>query len=124
LILIGTQEDNRLIKEKFKYIPVDISKSGIEIFHHQVARGENAIKFIFPEHDFYTGSTHRVILFSTGTSSKYALLSEAFIPFSVFSALPDYMVFDEQIRDHGFAGVKSAGYFDFDWEFDENLSYY
>ena len=122
LILIGTQEDNSILNEKIKRTPIKISDNGVEISGNKIADGENSVKFIYPE--IYTDYIGRLILFSTGTSSKYVLLSEAYSPFSVFSALPDWMVFDENVREHGLAGVKAAGYFDMNWRFDENLSYY
>lgn len=120
LILIGTQEDNGLISEKIRKTPIKISNDRIEMNEVIVAYGENAVKFIYPDLD----NPNRLILYSTGTRSKYAILSEAFTAFSVFASLPDYVVFDEKVRQYGFAGVKAAGYFDMNWQFDENLSYY
>lgn len=120
LILIGTCEDNSLIADKIKNTPFTISNDRIELDGKMVANGEYSLKFVYPD----INNPDRLILFSTGTSSKYAILSEAYSPYSVFSALPDYMVFDENTREHGFAGVKAAGYFDMNWRFDENLSYY
>ena len=120
LILIGTVEDNTILADKIKNTPFTISSEGIKIGEELIATGENSLKFVYPD----INNPDRLILFSTGTSSKYAILSEAYSPFSVFSALPDWMVFDENVREHGLAGVKAAGYFDMNWRFDGNLSYY
>ena len=123
LILIVTQNDNKLIEEKIKKTCVNIDNDWyIKINNKIIAAGNYSVKFIYPE-KINNDSDSRLILFSTGTDSDHAILSEAFIPFSVFSALPDYMVFDEQVRDHGFAGVKAAGYFNFDWDYDKEISY-
>lgn len=120
LILIGTEDDNNLIREKIQKTPIKISINGIEISGRQVAYGESAVKFVYPDID----DPDRLILYSTGTSSKYAVLSEAFAAYSVFSSLPDFIVFNEKVRQYGFAGLTAAGYFDVNWQFDESLSYY
>jgi dienelactone hydrolase len=120
LILIGTQEDNSLIREKISQTPVQISGTGIYIDGSEIARGEYSVKFIYPD----TSNNNRLILFSTGTSSKYALLSEAFQAYSTSSGLPDLIIFDENVREYGFGGLTAAGYFNKVWKFDKGLFYY
>jgi hypothetical protein len=120
LILIGTQEDNSLIKEKILQTPVKINTAGIYADGNEIARGEYAVKFIYPD----TANSNRLILFSTGTSSKYALLSEALQAYATSSGLPDIIVFDEKVREYGFGGLTAAGYFNKAWKFDKGLMYY
>jgi hypothetical protein len=120
LILIGTQEDNLLLKDKILLTPVQISGTGIYIDGNEVVKGEYAVKFIYPD----TSNNNRLILFSTGTSSKYALLAEAFPAYATSGGLPDFIIFNEKVREYGFGGLTAAGYFDKVWKFDRSLSYY
>jgi len=120
LILIGTQEDNSLLREKIALTPVQVSGQGVYIDGNEIARGEYAVKFIYPD----TSNNNRLILFSTGTSSKYALLAEAFQAYATSSGLPDLIIFDEKVREFGFGGLTAAGYFNKAWRFDKSLCYY
>jgi dienelactone hydrolase len=120
LILIGTQEDNLLLKDKILLTPVQISGTGIYIDGNELVKGEYAVKFIYPD----TSNNNRLILFSTGTSSKYALLAEAFPAYATSGGLPDFIIFNEKVREYGFGGLTAAGYFDKVWKFDRSLSYY
>ena len=120
LVLLGTQDDNSLLKEKLLLTPVQINSTGILIEGKEIARGEYAVKFIYPD----SADDNRLILFSTGTSSKYALLAEAFPAYATSSGLPDLIIFDEKVREYGFAGLTAAGYFDKGWKFDKSLFYY
>jgi dienelactone hydrolase len=120
LILIGTQEDNLLLKEKILKTPVKISDDGIFIDNNLITKGDYAVKFVYPDVD----NPDQLILYSTGTNSKYVLLSETMAAYSVSSALPDMIVFNEKVKEFGFAGLTAAGYFDKDWKFDRELMYY
>ena len=54
-----------------------------------------------------------MLTFFTGTTTEVEKLSLHFLPIYSSSGTPHYIVFDKTVRQYGWGGVHSAGFFNF-----------
>jgi hypothetical protein len=89
-------------------------------------------KFVFPlpsspaMNDLSDDVLHswRLILIEGGTSLKARKRLPAMMGIYSGAGFPDWMVWDDQVKLDGMAGVLAMGFFDLDWQVDPDLSYF
>ena len=78
-----------------------------------------AAKFIYPN----PLNPERLIGVHEGVGLDGLKLSTFFTALYSGAGLPDFMIFDENVKLKGWGGVIAAGFFDSDWQCDERLYY-
>ena len=78
-----------------------------------------AVKFVYPSR----GHGQNLILCNWGTSIEGLRLAGGLTCIFSGSGLPDFLIYDKEVKLKGYAGVKAAGFFDNNWEVDPDLYY-
>ncbi len=118
-ILIGGPSSNSYSEAASSYLPIQMSDSGVWLGDEFIPGKDLAVKFIFPEPLL----GQRLILCNWGTSVEGMRLAAGLTCLYSGSGLPDFLVFDKDVKLMGMAGVKAAGFFDNDWKLDADLYY-
>jgi len=118
LILIGAPCLNSICNEMIKRIPVGIEENGILWFNDYIPGSDMAVQLILPSTKY-----NRVVLCEFGTSQEGMRLAAALTPLYSGSDLPDFLIYDKEVKLKGYAGVRLAGFWGYDWSFNEDWYY-
>jgi hypothetical protein len=118
LILIGGPNNNVVSKELSKFMPIQISDGGVWLNDKFIPGKDLAVQFIYPVH-YYNNLAHCI----WGTSLEGMRLAAGLTCMYSGSDLPDFLVYDKEVKLKGYAGVRAAGFFDNHWELDPDLYY-
>jgi pimeloyl-ACP methyl ester carboxylesterase len=119
LILFGGPEENSVTAALNKNLPIRIEDQRM-FFGKKRIRGDNlAAEFVYPN----PSNPERFVLVHEGVGLSGLKLSNFFTPLYSGAGLPDFIIFDNQVRYEGWGGVICAGFFDSGWQIDERLCY-
>ncbi|MGB8657018.1 MAG: prolyl oligopeptidase family serine peptidase [Candidatus Zixiibacteriota bacterium] len=119
LILFGGPEENLVTARLNPNLPIRMKEKKI-FFDRKEIRGDHlAIEYVFPN----PANPEKLVFLHQGSGLYGLKLSTFFNPISSGSGLPDFIIFDDQVKWKGWGGVKAAGFFDSDWRLDEKLFY-
>jgi hypothetical protein len=108
LVMLGNPESNLMIKKLLPHTPLEFTENGLRLEGKEYV-GELAASIMYPHPEF----PEQMLAFFTGTTTEAEKSSLHFLPIYSGSGTPHYIVFDKTVRQYGWGGVHSAGFFDF-----------
>jgi pimeloyl-ACP methyl ester carboxylesterase len=119
LILFGGPDEN-FITSKINYrLPIKV-KNGEILFGSKKIQGNRiGLEFIYPN----PLNPKKFVFVHEGNDLSGLYLSDFFNTIYSGAGLPDFIIFDEEVKQKGWGGVICAGFFDPDWQIDEKLLY-
>lgn len=119
LILFGGPDEN-FITSKINYrLPIKV-KNGEVLFGGKKIKGNQiALEFIYPN----PLNPQKFVFVHEGNDLAGLSISDFFNTIYSGAGLPDFIIFDEEVKQKGWGGVICAGFFDSDWQIDEKLLY-
>ena len=106
LILLGSPSKNLLIKDLLPKTPAKLNAHGIELDGKNF-KGKLSLAMIYPN----PLNPQKMVAFLTGNSKKMERLSLYALPLYSGSGIPHYMIFDLEVKQYGWGGVRAAGFF-------------
>ena len=106
LILLGSPSKNLLIKDLLPKTPAKLNAHGIELDGKHF-KGKLSLAMIYPN----PLNPQKMVAFLTGNSKKMERLSLYALPLYSGSGIPHYMIFDLEVKQYGWGGVRAAGFF-------------
>jgi hypothetical protein len=100
-------------------LPIRIRSDGVLLGDQLIAGQDLACKFVYPN-PYYPD---KLILAEWGTSLEGMRLAGSLNCLYSGSGLPDFLVYGEQVKLMGYAGVRAAGFFDNAWQLDPEFYY-
>ena len=119
LVLVGGPDSNvhsRMFEEQ---LPISIVDGGVMLGDKFIEGDDLSVKFVYPN----PANPDRLILCNWGTSLAGTRLAGGMTCLFSGSNLPDFLIYDDDVRLMGYAGVRASGFFDNNWELDEDLYY-
>jgi dienelactone hydrolase len=119
LILFGGPDEN-FITSKINYrLPIEV-KNGEVLFDGKKIQGRQiGLEFLYPN----PLNPKKIIFVHEGNDLSGLYLSDFFNTIYSSAGLPDFIIFDDEVKQKGWGGVISAGFFDSNWQIDEKLLY-
>jgi predicted esterase len=121
LILIGGPESNVFSKLVEDSLPIRIVDGGVMLGDRMIRGDDLAVQFVYPMPN--PVNPERLVLCNWGTSIEGTRMSGGVTCLYSGSNLPDFMIFDSAVRLQGLAGVRAMGFFDNQWQLDEDFYY-
>jgi hypothetical protein len=118
LILIGGPESNFLSQVAAEIFPIKMDEGGVWLGDEFIPGEDLAVKFVYPKR-----YSKGLILCNWGTSLAGTRLAGGLTCLYSGSGLPDFLIYDREVKLKGYAGVKAMGFFDNEWELDPDLYY-
>ncbi len=119
LILFGGPEENLITAQLNEKLPIQIRDNKIFLDKKELSGDGMAVEFIYPN----PLNLKKFVFIHEGTNLNELKLSSFFDPIHSGAGLPDFMIFDEEVKLKGWGGVQAAGFFDAGWKLDSSLSY-
>jgi hypothetical protein len=118
LVLYGGPKENSVTNRIADRLPIRVKAGRMSLGEHDL--GDNlAAMLVYPN----PLNRDRLVLVRMGTDSENTRLSLFWGAMSSGAGIPDFMVFDRNVRRHGWAGVRAAGFFGPDWNLDPASMY-
>jgi pimeloyl-ACP methyl ester carboxylesterase len=119
LILFGGEGENLVTAKIENKLPIRAGKKEIHV-GERIVRGDGlAAEFVYPN----PLNPEKLVFIHEGADSTGLAISASFGTIYSGAGLPDYMIFDQSVKNLGWAGVICAGFFGNDWDIDERLMY-
>ncbi len=119
LILFGGPDENFITSRINRRLPIKV-KNGEVLFGRKKIEGEQiAFEFIYPN----PLNPERFVFVHEGNGLGTLELSNFFTCIYSGAGLPDFIIFDEDVKQKGWGGVICAGFFDSYWQIDKKLLY-
>ena len=119
LILFGGPSENSVTAGLNRKLPIRIEGEKIVFGKKQIDGEGIAAKFIYPN----PFNPERFVCVHEGVDLSGLKLSTFFTALYSGAGLPDFIIFDENVKFNGWGGVICAGFFDPEWQLDERLYY-
>jgi len=119
LILIGGPDSNLLSAEYASSFPIIMEQNGVRLGSMWIEGSDLACQFVYPRPDNPYSLIHAI----WGNSLEGMRLAGGLTCLYSGSNLPDFLIYDEDVRLMGYAGVRAAGFFDNDWLVDPDFAY-
>jgi hypothetical protein len=120
-VLIGGPECNAVVAQMKEKMPIMPADDGLLVDWNLLQGKDLTYKFVYPNPltDYKT-----LVLVEGGTSLAAMKRLPAVIGIYSGSGFPDWMVWGDEFKLQGFGGVRAMGFFDFNWRFDDSLSFF
>ena len=118
LVLFGNPVTNSILKWISYRLPLHIEEGRV-IADGDTIRGDLCLVEIYPN----PLNPGKFVLLYSATTKPAEKLIGLFSTLYAGAGLPDFLIYDKSALKYGWGGVKAAGFFDKDWEFDSKLSY-
>jgi pimeloyl-ACP methyl ester carboxylesterase len=119
LILFGGPDENFITHKISGRLPIKV-KNGEVLFGGKKIKGDQiGLEFIYPN----PLNPEKFIFVHEGNDIGGLSLSDFFSAIYSGAGLPDFIIFDKEVKQKGWGGVICAGFFDSDWKVDEKLLY-
>jgi predicted esterase len=119
LIIFGGPETNAVSAKIMKDLPISIENGRLIIDGQEIEKDDVAFQMVYPN----PLNPEKYVVVKGGTSPKAEELAGLFNVIYSGSGLPDFIIYDETVREKGWAAVIAAGFFDVNWKFDNSLAY-
>ncbi|KPL01166.1 MAG: hypothetical protein AMJ91_01005, partial [candidate division Zixibacteria bacterium SM23_73_3] len=119
LILFGGEEENFVTTKLSKSLPIKIKDQKILFGKKEIHGDKIATEYIYPN----PANPERFVFVHQGVGLEGLKLSTFFTALYSGAGLPDYIIFDDEVKYKGWGGVLCAGFFDSEWQINENLFY-
>jgi dienelactone hydrolase len=120
LVLFGGPEENSVTAQLNKSLPIQMRDNKIFLDKKELSGDRMAVEFIYPN----PVNPKKFVLVHEGIGLDGLKLSGFFNPIYSGAGLPDFMIFDEEVKLKGWGGIRAAGFFDASWQLDEKLLYF
>ena len=114
LVLFGGPEENRLTNRIARQLPITVKDGKLHAPLPGLQGESVAVILTYPN----PLNPEKLTLVRMGTDPQSTKLSFFFGVIGSGTAVPDFLIFDRRVRRYGWAGVRAAGFFDPDWNFD------
>jgi hypothetical protein len=119
LVLFGGPGENSITSRINRHLPIRQADGCILLDGSRIDGPGVAAKFVYPN----PLNPERLIVVHEGSDLQGLRLSDFFRGTYAGAGLPDFIVFDNDVRTLGWGGVIAAGFFDSRWKLDETLMY-
>ncbi len=119
LILFGGPEENFITGRLNRHLPIRMENGRMFLREEEIPGDNLAAEFIYPN----PLHPDRFIFIHEGIGAGGLDLSNLFTTLYAGAGLPDFVVFDRQVKRKGWGGVICAGFFDQKWQLDDKLYY-
>jgi len=109
LIIFGNTMNNSFLKKYGKKLPVTFDDVSVKIEKKGIMEDNCAIAFIYKNP---VNPDRRILVFS-GTDITTQNIANSFTPLHSGAGLPDYIIFDENIRTRSWGGVRHSGFWNY-----------
>jgi pimeloyl-ACP methyl ester carboxylesterase len=120
LILFGGAEDNFVTAKLSESLPIKVKNQKVFLDKKEISGDGIAAEYIYPN----PANPKKFIFVHQGIGIDGLKLSTFFNPIYSGAGLPDFIIFDDEVKYKGWGGVRAAGFFDSNWELDERLFYH
>jgi dienelactone hydrolase len=121
LILIGGPECNAITAKMQDKLPIAPMENGVKVGGTAIPGKDLTYKYVYPN---LLNKFNTLVLVEGGTSLAAMKRLPAVIGIYSGSGFPDWMVWGDEFKLQGFGGVRAMGFFDFNWRFDDSLSFF
>jgi dienelactone hydrolase len=120
-VLIGGPECNAVTAKMQDTLPIAPMDNGVSLGGVLIPGKDLTYKYVYPNPltDYQT-----LVLVEGGTSLTAMKRLPSVIGIYSGSGFPDWMVWGDEFKLQGFGGVRAMGFFDFNWHFDDSLSFF
>jgi hypothetical protein len=119
LILFGGPDENFITHRINRKVPIKVKNGEIVLGRKRIKQKQMGVQFIYPN----PSNPQKLVFVHEGNDWEGLKLSDFFTTIYSGAGLPDFIIFDEEVRHKGWGGVICAGFFDSDWEIDDRLLY-
>jgi pimeloyl-ACP methyl ester carboxylesterase len=119
LILFGGPDENFITHKVNGRLPIRV-RNGEVLFGGKKIKGDQiGLEFIYPN----PLNPEKFVLVHEGNDIGGLSFSDFFSAIYSGAGLPDFIIFDKEVKQKGWGGVICAGFFDPEWQIDERLFY-
>ncbi len=111
LVLFGGPEENLITKKIHQFLPITVNQGRLKLGRTELGESLAAI-FVYPN----PLNPERLVLVRMGTDPATTKLSLFWGIIGSGTSIPDFMIFDRQVRTFGWHGVRGAGFFSPEWK--------
>ncbi len=111
LILFGSPEENLIVKRINKKLPLSIKGERIYMGDKPIAGEDLALEEVYPN----PLNPQKLVLVFAGANKQADEISGFFNTLYSGAGLPDFVVYDKSVKQKGWGGVVTAGFFSTDW---------
>jgi pimeloyl-ACP methyl ester carboxylesterase len=119
LILFGGPEENFITGRLNQHLPIRMENGRMLLGENEIPGDNLAAEFIYPN----PLHPDRFVFIHQGIGAAGLELSNFFTTLYAGAGLPDFVVFDRQVKRKGWGGVICAGFFGQEWQLDDKLYY-
>jgi hypothetical protein len=120
LVLFGGPKENLITQRLGRSLPVRTSREGVNIDGWEIRGSGLAVKCVYPD----PLSPDRLVVVNQASDREGLALLSLMRGVYAGAGLPDFVVYDDEVRSRGWGGVKAAGFFDSGWRVDSELFYH
>ncbi|MFC2173551.1 prolyl oligopeptidase family serine peptidase, partial [Acidobacteriota bacterium] len=120
LILFGNEETNNLTRRIGPSLPIRVTHGAVRLKGRQYNGSGIAAKFVYPNPLF----PDRLVLVWAGTDAEGMALTTAMDTLYSGAGLPDFLIWNRDVKRKGWGGVIAAGFFDNRWQLARDLSFF
>jgi predicted esterase len=119
LILFGGPEENSVTAQLNKQLPIRTENGRMFLGKEEIPGDSLAAEFIYPN----PLNPGKFVFVHQGIGAAGLELSTFFTTLYAGAGLPDFLIFDRQAKRKGWGGVVCAGFFNQEWQIDDELYY-
>jgi len=119
LILFGGPEENLITARLDKRLPIQMEHGRMLLEGKEIPGDNLAAEFVFPN-PLYPDKS---VFVHQGIGAAGLELSTFFTTLYAGAGLPDFVVFDREVKRKGWGGVICTGFFNQEWQIDDRLYY-
>ncbi len=117
LILFGGPESNTVMARIAGELPISVQPGEITVGDRKIEGEGWAVRMIYPN----PLNRRRFVLVNAGTDVEGMRLTEVLGTMHSAAGLPDYIIYNREVKTKGWGGVTAAGFFDQTWRLDRSL---
>jgi enterochelin esterase-like enzyme len=119
LILFGGPRENQITSRIDRLLPITMEDGSLFLEGRQIDGECLAAEFVYPN----PLNEQKLAVVHEGLGDEGSRLSTFFRTLYAGAGLPDFMIFDGQVKQMGWGGIIAAGFFDSHWRVDPALMY-
>ena len=119
LILFGGPESNTITARISGKLPISVQPGRVTVGDRKIEGKGWAVRMIYPN----PLNRKRFVLVNAGTDVEGMRLTEVLGTMHSAAGLPDYLVYNREVKTKGWGGVVVAGFFNRGWRLDKRLGY-
>jgi hypothetical protein len=120
LILFGGPDENSVTGRIDRFLPIRACAQGVALGKTRIPGAGLAVKFVYPN----PLSPEKLVVVNEATDREGLAILSFMRGTYAGAGLPDFVVFDSEVRRRAWGGITAAGFFDSMWQVDQHLLYY